>query len=47
MRKEKHGVYVCRIDPERIWLSLNLKINPQKLPIESLILKQYNPLLFY
>ena len=47
MRKEKHGVYPHTSDPERIWLSLTLKGKLQKSPLESLILKQDNPLLFY
>jgi len=47
MRKEKHGVYPHTSEPVGLWLSLTLKGNLQKSPLESLILKQDNPLLFY
>jgi len=47
MRKEKHGVYPHTFEPVGLWLSLTLKGNLQKSPLESLILKQDNPLLFY
>lgn len=47
MRKEKHGVYVCMIDPERIWLSLSRRLTSRESPLESTILTGDNPLLFY